>query len=442
MRKILSVLLYLSIEMCFVIPFVIGTASAQITCNTSGNVVLYSNYDGGVLNINVDVNIPNLKIGIVSYEMVTINFTGPFVNNISAVQFAGYTTTTHHHCANSPAVTSIIGAPPGTDTLIFMPASPVVNSNGYYIVICNYSCDTSSNQGGCNTPDQIAAYFQQEFGGVLRYHFTQYGCWNGTYNISDGGNCCIGALSPPPNALFSAPNHICPGTCTNFTNLSSNATSYQWNFSGATPSTSTDVNPTGICYNTPGTYDVSLIASGNVGSDTITLNNYITVYPLPPTQGIVQSGDTLFSNTGFTTYQWLLNGNIISGATDYFYVAISNGDYNLFCTDANGCEVESVIFDVTTEIESVVGNLPFAIFPNPVRNHLTIYKSLPASIGITRKTAVEISIYNAMGERIYFESENNLRTIDCSLLSQGVYWIEIKSNEKIFRTKFVKAAYQ
>ena len=238
------------------------TNTAQITCDTTGNVVLYSNYDGGILNINVDVNIPNLKIGVVSYEMVTINLSGPYVNNITKIQFAGYTTTTHHHCSNSPAVTSIVGAPSGTDTLIFMPNSPIANSNGYYIIICNYSCDTTSNQGGCNTPDQIAAYFQQEFGGLLRYHFTQYGCWNGTYNISDGGNCCISAFTAAPVALFSSPNHICPGTCTDFTNLSTNATSFEWTFTGANPSSSTDVSPTSICYNTPGSYPVTLIAIG------------------------------------------------------------------------------------------------------------------------------------------------------------------------------------
>ena len=36
-----------------------------------------------------------------------------------------------------------------------------------------------------------------------------------------------------PVALFSAPNHICPGTCTSFNNLSLNATSYLWSFPGA-----------------------------------------------------------------------------------------------------------------------------------------------------------------------------------------------------------------
>jgi PKD repeat protein len=415
---------------------------AQITCDTSGNVVLYSNYDGGVLNINVDVNIPNLKIGVVSYEMVTINLSGPYVNNITEIQFAGYTTTTHHHCANSPAVTSIVGAPPGTDTMIFMPNSPVANNNGYYIIICNTSCDTTTNQGGCNTPDQIAAYFQQEFGGLLRYHFTQYGCWNGTFNISNGGNCCINALSPPPVAIFSALNQLCPGTCTDFLNLSTNATSYQWYFPGGNPSSSTDENPTGICYNTPGNYDVTLIATGPGGIDTIQLNNYITVFPYPPPQGIIQSGDTLFANPGAVVYQWYLNGNLIPGATDYFYVSSVTGDYNVVATDVNGCEVEAVFIGNPWSTHELNNENEIKVFPNPVTDKFTIQFRWLSGSKVKRGIALEISIYNVMGEKVMSIfcdlAPDGFCDIDCRLLPRGIYTLRFVSDQKTINTKFIK----
>ena len=407
-------------------------SAAQVTCDTAGNVVLYSNYDGGILNINVDVNIPNLKIGVVSYEMVTINLTGAYVNNISRVEFAGYTTTTHHHCSNSPLVTSIVGAPPGTDTLVFMPVSPVPNTNGYYIIICNYSCDTTTNQGGCNTPDQVAAYFQQEFGGLLRYHFTQYGCWNGTYNISDGGNCCISTFTPPPVALFSGVNHICPGTCTDFINLSTNANAYEWTFTGANPSTSTDENPVGICYPTPGTYPVSLIAAGAGGSDTISLNNFMVVYPYPPPQGITQTGDTLFANPGSATYQWYFDGNLIPGATDYFYVAQANGDYNVVCTDANGCEAEAAAFNIFVGVRPSDKAQLLGIYPNPVRE--SFFLEFQDANGL----AAELSVYNMPGEKISMPERKRPLEVDCHLLPPGIYWLEINSGSDISRIKFVK----
>ncbi|MEO8086783.1 MAG: T9SS type A sorting domain-containing protein [Bacteroidota bacterium] len=239
----------------------------------------------------------------------------------------------------------------------------------------------------------------------------------------------------PPIAIFSAPNHICPGTCTYFNNLSVNGTSFLWSFPGANPSTSVDYNPSNICYNAPGNYAVSLIATNANGSDTITLNNYITVYPYPAPQGISQSGDTLFANAGAISYQWYHNGVQIAGATNYFYVANESGNYNLVATDANGCEVEAVIFDVIAAIEASGGSSSqhFDLFPNPVVDQFTIHDSR-----FTIGTLNTISIYNLLGERINLPVNRELNTVDCRLLSQGMYWIEISSDEKSFRSKFIK----
>jgi hypothetical protein len=77
-------------------------------CNPGGNVVIFSNYDGGVLNINVDANIPNLKIGVLSYEAVTVNLSGAFVNNVTAVEYAGYNGTSG---SCGPTTTVINGEP-------------------------------------------------------------------------------------------------------------------------------------------------------------------------------------------------------------------------------------------------------------------------------------------------------------------------------------------
>jgi PKD repeat protein len=251
-----------------------------------------------------------------------------------------------------------------------------------------------------------------------------------------------------PVALFSAPNHICPGTCTDFTNNSINATSYLWTFTGASPSTSTDVNPINICYNTPGTYSVTLIATNASGTDTLMLPNYITVYPQPAPQGIVQSGDTLFANAGAVSYQWYFNGNIINGATEYFYAATASGSYNVVATDLNGCEVEAVIFDVVAAIQAAGGGgrEELIIFPNPVGETLNVISYL------LNGTADEISVYNMLGEKMVsaFLSTTNSplptpysvlptpNSLDCRLLPPGIYHLQLTSGEKIYRGKFVK----
>ena len=242
-----------------------------------------------------------------------------------------------------------------------------------------------------------------------------------------------------PLISFSSFSNLCPGTCTDFVNLSFNANSYQWSFSGATPDTSTAINPQNICYANPGSYDVQLIATNANGSDTLLLTNYITVYPFPPPQSITQSGDTLFAIAGAGTYQWYFNGGIINGATDYFYIAQASGDYNVVATDGNGCEVEAAVFNV---VAGLTPALSFGegvhLYPNPVGDEVIIQK-----LEVKRETALEISIYNMIGERVLNVkpqiNEDEQQIIDVGTLHSGMYWIEIKSGEKIFRSKFIKA---
>jgi len=238
-------------------------------------------------------------------------------------------------------------------------------------------------------------------------------------------------------SLFTAPSYLCPGTCVDFTNLSYQATIYQWSFPGAIPNTSTAPNPTNICYPNSGSYDVQLIAFDSNDSDTLLISNYITVFPAPPPQSITQSGDTLFANAGIGTYQWYFNGNALYAATDYYYVATASGDYNVVVTDSNDCEVEAVINDVIAQSPLAVGYWPITVYPNPVTESLTV-------IGYPKygTDVVEISIYNTLGEKIITnvpEARSQWPIeVDCQFLPAGLYYLEITSGEKIYRTKFLK----
>jgi PKD repeat protein len=239
-----------------------------------------------------------------------------------------------------------------------------------------------------------------------------------------------------PVALFTAPNHICPGTCTNFTSTSLNATSFTWIFSGAVPGTSVDENPSGICYNSPGQYGVTLIVGNSAGADTLSLPNFITVYPYPPPQGIAQSGDTLYANGGAVSYQWYFSGVLIPGATEYYFVVTDGGSYNVVCTDANGCEVEAAIFDVPALTNELSGwNLTLA--PNPVTDVLNIRSAF------NRDEPFVFTVYNALGEKIISASAKQMTTdvpvqLDCRSLPAGIYFLELAAESKSLRTKFIR----
>ena len=91
---------------------------------------------------------------------------------------------------------------------------------------------------------------------------------------------CLSACPPdsPPVAAFSAEyTQLCTGSLVRFTDASLEApTSWSWSFPGGTPSSSTEQNPI-VQYNSPGNYTVTLTVNNNVGGNTSTQSNYISV---------------------------------------------------------------------------------------------------------------------------------------------------------------------
>ena len=200
--------------------FLTPSTHAQL-CNGAGNVVVFSNYDGAGntagtrLNINVDANIPNLKIGIASYERVTVNIAGTFVGNVTAVRWAGYGGS-NNHCS-STAATVITGVPTGIITYVTNPPSTVSDPQGNASIIGGYACTApngTGNGGGSASMYQIVNYFLSAFGpgSTLRSAFSQYGCWAGTtknLSATASGNCCpLVSILPVELVAF---EHECQG---------------------------------------------------------------------------------------------------------------------------------------------------------------------------------------------------------------------------------------
>ncbi len=85
----------------------------------------------------------------------------------------------------------------------------------------------------------------------------------------------------PPMADFTANvTTIQVGSDVQFTDLTQNdPTAWEWSFEGGDPATSADQDPL-INYPEEGTFDVTLLATNNIGSDEITKTDYITVLPM------------------------------------------------------------------------------------------------------------------------------------------------------------------
>jgi len=218
------------------------------------------------------------------------------------------------------------------------------------------------------------------------------------------------------------------GQCISFTDLSTcNPTSWHWLFFGATPDTSTQQNPTNICYYTPGTYPVTLIVTDSTGnSDTLAVNPLIIFANLPPPPTInVIGSDTLISSHG-SYYQWYLNGSPIGGATDSFYVAQQGGTYSVQITDNLGCNsLSGGVFITGLSPVSFGETFVVHLYPNPVSDEMIISFDSPLTKDI------EIAISDMVGQEIerktLEKSIPNTREYSLSMkeLSNGLYVLRI-----------------
>ena len=111
---------------------------------------------------------------------------------------------------------------------------------------------------------------------------------------------CLPPVQRPVGGFAQSADTICVGGSLSFSNLSANQpSSWLWQFQGGTPATDTTPNPSGIVYNTPGSYTVTLITTNAAGSDTLVRNLAVVVQA--GLQAQLGALDTLCANNAITT---------------------------------------------------------------------------------------------------------------------------------------------
>jgi hypothetical protein len=450
-------LLTLLLSICFVAP-----GMTQTFCDPNGNLVIFSNYDGGILNINVDVNIPNLKIGVVTYEAIQINLSGTYVGNVTDVFYAGYNGT-NDNCNTGVTNTSINGFS-GNDSIAIYPPVTLSNTYGNPNIVCAYSCVTNQNQGGCNTVDQVEAYFAAVFpGSTLRFHKVQYNCWGTTQTISGGGNCCGSITNLTAQATFTpiTCNGGCNGVATASAVGGTGPYTYQWTGGPATagwsglcagtytvtvtdqnsatdtqsvtipdpPVLGSNINQTAcMSYN----FNSQTLTSSGIYYDTLTsqagCDSFITLNLTIGTGVNLNtnlSGGTLTSAQGNGTYQWIncANNSPIAGATAQSYTPTSSGNYAVIvsymgCSDTSAC---------TNVIPASVNSLPeateFNVYPNPA--HTEVYIESAVTKGVYKVT-------DHLGRVVLQGNINGNKTVvPLRDIAPGVYLLSIDDSRPI-----------
>ncbi|HOK37291.1 MAG TPA: PKD domain-containing protein [Bacteroidales bacterium] len=189
----------------------------------------------------------------------------------------------------------------------------------------------------------------------IRLHDTGNGpnntpCGSSTYGEVE--DYTLNLLSPevPPVADFTASGPDFCSSIVAFTDLSTNADTWSWNFGDG--QTSTEQNPVHT-YAASGTYTVSLTVTNSYGSDTETKTNFVTIDipEAPITSGASSCGESILTLTasGSGTLKWYdaaTEGNLITTGTSYT---------NLFSNTTN-LYVASVIENTQTSNAGAANN--------------------------------------------------------------------------------------
>jgi len=184
----------------------------------------------------------------------------------------------------------------------------------------------------------------------------------------------------------------------------------------------------GITYtnnNTAATHNLTNAA----GCDSvITLDLTITTVDT----SVTQTGTDLTANELVASYQWLdCNNNyaVIPGATFRTYYGTVSGSYAVAVTSFGCTDTSSCYSILITNVERSNINNNIFVYPNPVQNILTIRNE-----GLIIKG---IKIIDLTG-RVISEIESSQTRINVSSLSNGIYVLEVRTNEGVGFNRFIK----
>jgi PKD repeat protein len=260
--------------------------------------------------------------------------------------------------------------------------------------VANFSC--SYSQVTCNSLDNVENYmdyagcsYMFTIGQKNRMHAALNSGAGGRNNLHNMANLIATGTDPNYSAVACEPiadfkkdiKYVCTGSSVSFQDLSwrGDPTSWQWDFPGGSPSSSTSQNPT-ITYNTPGLYDVTLTASNAGGTNSFSVTGMIVVSPATSPIGIPVSED--FENVTIPdSYKWLIE-NEIGNEWHLSSVASTSGSQSMRLINHSGNPTGSKDafvtpgYDFTNIINGALTfQLAFAIRSTSSTDQLRVYSS-------------------------------------------------------------------
>lgn len=269
----------------------------------------------------------------------------------------------------------------------------------------------------------------------------------------------FGVLSYNLHSIFTATsNEICTDEQLLFNDQSlGNIISWNWTFEGGNPASSTMQNPD-VTYSTSGLFNVELIVSDGINSDTLSRLNYILVHDFPDTPEKPFGPDYVLTNLGLifdyqiigvanaSSYEWIIEpeeagyieGDGINATVEWTNAWFGTAEIlvraiNTECGSGNWSESLFVICDIYDGIDEIENSV-CTIFPNPTKGIITL--KINEKIG-----NAEILIVNSLNEiiihRIDKLNANESIKFDLSAYPTGVYMLKVIGNKNKYSKKII-----
>jgi hypothetical protein len=167
----------------------------------------------------------------------------------------------------------------------------------------------------------------------------------------------------------------------------------------------------------------------NSGSTDAFIAKFETCYP--PAPSITQSADTLFTPfvAGVETYNWYLNGNLISSTNVPFLVVSQAGNYTVETQKGFCVSPLSNSFAVTSLAKNYLAKF-VQIYPNPIVAEMTIHTELTATfqvLDITGKNVLPTTTVTA-----------GTHAVNMQQLPSGIYFVRLQTEKGVMTQKVIK----
>ncbi|MBI3136099.1 MAG: T9SS type A sorting domain-containing protein [Bacteroidetes bacterium] len=262
---------------------------------------------------------------------------------------------------------------------------------------------------------------------------------------SDGQTLQSGTI--PPTAGFSAPASVvvCNGEAVQFTNTSTNASSYFWEFENGTPATSTAINPV-VSYTSSGSFEVTLHAIE--GTDTNTTTQFITINvaqaPLADfssnSPAIWPNAAIFFTNnsTNASSYFWDFGDGNTSVDSNPWNDYGTSGTYSVMLVAENDLCPNDTIYQLVDVIDVAAlseEKNAVQIYPNPFIDQIFIK-------GVIPDAPCTILVYDQSGRLVISKQivpvSSNLVLDLSQSLSRGIYTLTLIQGDSQIQSKLVK----